>query len=126
MQCRRRPQEKLIRVVAGEIFDVAVDMRRGSPTFGRWIGVTLSADNFKQCYIPGGFAHGFCVLSDSAEVEYKCGDVYDPASEIGIAWNDPDIAIPWPIADPVLSVRDRGNPRVADVIDRLPAYRTDL
>src|SRR5207244_5378443 len=84
---RRRPQGKLIRVTEGEIFDVAVDVRRGSPTFGRWVGVRLSAKNFKQCFIPPGFAHGFCVVSAVAQVEYKCTDLYDRDSEIGIAWN---------------------------------------
>ena len=93
---RRRPQAKLIRVIAGEIFDVAVDLRRGSSTFGRSVGVVLSADNFRQCYIPVGFAHGFCVLTEQAEVEYKCSDVYDATDEFGIAWNDPALAIPWP------------------------------
>ena len=116
----RRPQGKLIRVIEGEIFDVAVDVRRGSPTFGRWVGVTLSDANFKQVYVPPGFAHGFAVVSPIAQVEYKCTDLYDPASEIGIAWNDPALAIAWPVADPVLSARDGRHPRLADVTDRLP------
>lgn len=111
----RHPQGKLVRVIAGSIYDVAVDVRRGSPTFGSWFGVALSADNFLQCYVPPGFAHGFCVTSAVAEVEYKCTDVYDPASEIGIAWNDPALGIPWPVADPILSARDQANPRLADV-----------
>jgi dTDP-4-dehydrorhamnose 3,5-epimerase len=115
-------QGKLIRVIEGAVYDVAVDVRRGSPTFGRWVAVTLSADNFLQCYIPRGFAHGFCVISDVAHVEYKCTDIYDPASEIGIAWNDPTLAIPWPVADPIVSPRDRRNPPLADVTDRLPAF----
>ena len=119
---RSRPQGKLIHVVHGEIFDVAVDVRRGSPTFGRWIGVTLSADNFKQCYVPPGFAHGFCVLSPVAQVEYKCTDLYDPAGEIGIAWNDPALAIPWPVNAPVLSERDTRHPLLADVADNLPTW----
>ena len=119
----QRPQGKLIRVVEGEIYDIAVDVRRGSPTFGRWVAVTLSADEFKQCYVPAGFAHGFCVMSSVAQVEYKCTDVYDRASEIGIAWNDPVLAIPWPIADPVLSERDRHHPTLAELGDHLPAYR---
>jgi dTDP-4-dehydrorhamnose 3,5-epimerase len=117
-----RPQGKLIRVIAGVIFDVAVDVRRGSPTFGRWVGVTLSAENFRQCYVPAGFAHGFCVVGDIAEVVYKCTDFYDPAAEIGIAWNDPSLAIEWPIREPLLSKRDAGNPILADVMDRLPEY----
>lgn len=120
---RRRPQAKLIRVVAGEIFDVAVDLRRGSPSFGQSVGVVLSADNFKQCFIPTGFAHGFCVLTGTADVEYKCSDIYDPDDEFGIAWNDPELAIPWPVTDPHLSDRDRCNPTLAEVVDRLPSYR---
>jgi dTDP-4-dehydrorhamnose 3,5-epimerase len=119
----RRPQGKLIRVIEGEIFDVAVDVRRGSPTFGRWVDVTLSAGNFRQCYIPTGFAHGFAVVSDVAQVEYKCTDVYDPQDEIGIAWNDPAIGIAWPTIEPILSERDRRHPTLAQVAGRLPAYR---
>lgn len=116
----RRPQGKLIRVVQGDIFDVAVDVRQGSPTYGQWISTVLSASNFKQCYIPPGLAHGFCVLTDTAQVEYKCTDVYDPAGEVGIAWNDPELAIPWPIADPILSPRDQRHPTLAALIDTLP------
>jgi dTDP-4-dehydrorhamnose 3,5-epimerase len=119
----RRPQGKLIRVIEGEILDVAVDVRRGSPTFGRSVSVTLSADNFKQCYVPPGFAHGFCVTSPIAQIEYKCTDLYDPTSEIGIAWNDPQLAIRWPVAEPVLSDRDRRNPRLSTLIDTLPHWR---
>ncbi|HMD37218.1 MAG TPA: dTDP-4-dehydrorhamnose 3,5-epimerase [Vicinamibacterales bacterium] len=119
---RARPQAKLVRVVAGVIFDVAVDVRRGSPTFGRWVGVTLSAENFRQCYVPAGFAHGFCVVGDVAEVIYKCTDVYDAANQVGIAWNDPSLAIEWPIREPLLSKRDAANPILADVMDRLPEY----
>ena len=122
----RRPQGKLIRVVEGEIFDVAVDVRRGSPTFGRWVGVRLSAGNFRQVYVPPGFAHGFCVVSGAAQVEYKCTDLYDPASEIGIAWNDPAIGIPWPVVEPLLSPRDSRHPTLAEVTDRLPRLQTDL
>jgi len=121
-----RPQGKLVHVVEGEIYDVAVDVRRGSPTFGRFVAVTLTADNFKQCYVPPGFAHGFCVLSPVAQVEYKCTDLYDPAGEIGIAWNDPALAIPWPVREPVLSVRDARHPTLADVGERLPVYSTIL
>lgn len=123
---RKRPQAKLIRVIAGEIYDVAVDLRRGSPSFGRSVGVVLSADNFRQCYIPTGFAHGFCVLSSTAEVEYKCSDIYDAADEFGIAWNDAALAIPWPVTDPLLSDRDKCNPTLAEVADKLPGYLTDL
>jgi dTDP-4-dehydrorhamnose 3,5-epimerase len=117
-----RPQAKLVRVVGGAIYDVAVDVRRGSPTFGRWVGVELSADNFRQCFIPEGFAHGFAVLSDKAEIEYKCSEVYDPATEVGIAWNDPQIAIRWPVEHPLLSERDLRNPPLAAHLDRLPLY----
>jgi dTDP-4-dehydrorhamnose 3,5-epimerase len=117
-----RPQAKLVRVVAGEVFDVAVDVRRGSPTFGRWAGVTLSAENFRQLYVPAGFAHGFCALSDVAEVEYKCTDVYDAAAEIGIAWDDPAIAIRWPVAQPILSQRDRGHRTLAEQTEALPIF----
>ena len=123
----RHPQGKLIRVVEGEIFDVAVDVRRGSPTFGRFIGMTLSAENFIQCYVPPGFAHGFCVVSPFAQVEYKCTDRYDPESEVGIAWNDPTLAIPWPVDLPILSDRDRRHPGLAQVTESLPVYSaTDL
>ena len=118
-----RPQGKLVRVIEGEILDVAVDLRRGSPTFGRWVSVTLSADNFRQCYVPTGFAHGFYVVSPIAQVEYKCTDLYDPASEIGVAWNDPTLAIEWPAEQPILSARDRGNPRLVQLIDTLPEWR---
>jgi dTDP-4-dehydrorhamnose 3,5-epimerase len=119
----RRPQGKLIRVIEGEIYDVAVDVRRGSPSFGRWAGVRLSGDNFRQCYVPPGFAHGFAVVSPIALVEYKCTDLYDPADEVGIAWNDPALAIPWPVGQPFLSERDRRNPILAEVMDELPEWR---
>ena len=121
----RRPQGKLVRVVNGEIFDAAVDVRPGSATFGRWVGVTLSADNFRQLYIPPGFAHGFCVMSPIAEVEYKCTTVYDRSDEIGIAWNDPALAIRWPIDLPTLSARDQQLPQLADILDQLAPYRTE-
>lgn len=111
-----RPQGKLVQAIAGSIFDVAVDLRADSPTFGAWVGVTLSAENFRQCYVPPGFAHGFCVTSAFAEVEYKCTELYDPAAEVGIAWNDPELAIAWPITEPVLSERDRLNPMLADAL----------
>ena len=116
----QRPQGKLIHVIEGEIFDVAVDVRRGSPAFGRWVAVNLSADNFRQVYVPPGFAHGFCVISPIAQVEYKCTDLYDPASEMGIVWNDPAIGIAWPTREPVLSARDSAHPTLAAVADRLP------
>jgi len=119
----RRPQAKLLRCVAGEIFDVAVDIRRGSPSFGRWVGVTLSAENFHQLFIPEGFAHGFCVTSEVAEVEYKCSELYVPDDEITVAWNDPAIGIRWPVAEPLLSARDRAARPLAELADRLPAWR---
>jgi dTDP-4-dehydrorhamnose 3,5-epimerase len=116
------PQGKLIRVIEGEIFDVAVDVRRGSPAFGRWVGIALTAESFKQVYIPPGFAHGFAVVSATAQVEYKTTAFYDPAGELGIAWNDPVLAISWPLTAPVLSARDARHPTLADVTDKLPAY----
>jgi dTDP-4-dehydrorhamnose 3,5-epimerase len=112
-QVAPHPQAKLIRVLQGEILDVAVDVREASPTFGRWAAVTLSAANFRQLYLPVGFAHGFLVLSDVADVEYKCSDVYDKAAERGLMWNDPDLGIDWPVADPILSPRDRTHPPLA-------------
>jgi len=118
----RRPQGKLIRVIEGEIFDVAVDVRRGSPGFAKWVGVSLSAANFKQCYIPPGFAHGFAVVSEFAQVEYKCTDLYDPGAELGIAWNDPEIGVIWPISQPFLSERDKHHPSLSDVIAQLPSF----
>ena len=116
---RRHPQGKLVRVIRGEIFDVAVDIRRGSPTFKRWVGVMLSAQNFRQIYIPPGFAHGFCVLSEMAEVEYKCTDFYDPSDEFGIAWNDPEIGVTWPVQEPILSTKDREAQSLAEVGESL-------
>jgi dTDP-4-dehydrorhamnose 3,5-epimerase len=100
-------QDKLVRCARGAIWDVAVDIRTGSPTFGRWVGIELSAANFRQIYVPSGFAHGFCVLSDEAEVLYKTSAVYSAPHECGIAWDDPAIGIAWPLAEPLLSDRDR-------------------
>jgi dTDP-4-dehydrorhamnose 3,5-epimerase len=100
-------QVKLVRVVRGAVWDVAVDIRVGSPTFGQWVGAELSAENFRQLYIPSGFAHGFCVLSEEAEVFYKASHVYSPAQERGILWNDDELKIAWPVAEPLLSERDR-------------------
>jgi len=116
------PQAKLIRVIVGEIFDVAVDVRVGSPTFGKWVGTTLSAESFRQYYIPPGFAHGFSVLSPIAEIEYKCTDIYDPAGQLGLRWDDPALHIPWGVETPVLSERDRSNPTIREAMDRLPRY----
>ena len=109
-------QAKLLRVVVGEVFDVAVDIRPASPTFGRWVGVTVSAANFRQLFIPTGFAHGFCVLSDIAELEYQCSDVYDGTSERGVRWDDPDLAIEWPVTSPIISERDRKHPAFAELV----------
>lgn len=119
----KRPQGKLVRAVEGEMFDVAVDVRRGSPTFGHAAHVILSGENLRQLYIPPGFAHGFYVISERVHVEYKCTDLYDPADEVTVAWNDPDIAILWPAVDPVLSEKDRGAKRLAELGDRLPLYK---
>jgi dTDP-4-dehydrorhamnose 3,5-epimerase len=112
----------LIRVIEGEIFDVAVDIRRGSPTFLHWVVTTLSAQNFRQCYIPPGFAHGFCVTSAAAQVEYKCTDFYDSADEIHLRWDDPDIDIKWPLDDPILSAKDRAAAFLRDDLAQLPTF----
>ena len=110
---RLRPQGKLVRAIRGEIFDVAVDIRKGSPTFGKWMGATLSAENFLQIFVPPGFAHGFCVLSEMAKVEYKCTDFYDGADEIGLLWNS--AGIDWPLKDPLLSAKDAALPRLDEL-----------
>ena len=112
----QRPQGKLVRVVEGEIYDVALDIRRGSPAFGRWVGMRISGEDFRQLWIPPGFAHGFCVLSEVAHVEYKCTELYDASDEVSIAWNDPDIGIDWPVTDPVVSAKDARAPRLRDAI----------
>jgi dTDP-4-dehydrorhamnose 3,5-epimerase len=110
-------QPKLIRCARGRIFDVAVDVRPASPTFGRWEGFELDDVQHRQLFIPSGFAHGFQALDEVVDVEYKVGTPYDPAAEVGIAWNDPDIAIDWPIKDAGVSERDRSNPTLRDVRD---------
>ena len=117
-------QAKLVQVIKGEIFDVTVDIRRDSPTFGKWTGVHLSDENRRQLYIPGGFAHGFCVLSETAIFTYKCSDFYTPDSERGILWSDPDIGVDWPVENPVLSGKDRNYHYLTDVPpEYLPTYK---
>lgn len=115
-------QGKLVRVTRGEVYDVGVDIRRGSPTFGSYEAARLSAENFRQLYIPPGFAHGFVVTSEVAEFQYKCSEFYDPESEISIAWNDPQIGIPWPVSNPGLSPKDAAAPTLAECMERLPRY----
>lgn len=119
-----RPQGKLVRVIEGAILDVAVDVRPDSPTFGHHVAVTLSADNFLQCYVPPGFAHGFYVTSPVAQVEYKCTDYYAPEEERGLLWCDPDLGIEWPSATPLLSARDARHPGLRDLSGRGPAPRS--
>jgi dTDP-4-dehydrorhamnose 3,5-epimerase len=115
-------QGKLVQVVHGEVFDVAVDVRVGSPTFGRWVGTVLSRDNHKQVWVPPGFAHGFCVMSGMALFSYKCSEVYHRDSEIGVAWDDPELGIEWPVREPELSRKDAEFPRLSDIPrDRLPS-----
>jgi dTDP-4-dehydrorhamnose 3,5-epimerase len=118
----RRPQGKLLRVVLGEIFDVAVDIRPESPTFGRWVSAVLSGENHHQLYVPPGFAHGFCVTSDAAHVLYKCTQLYDRDDEIALAWNDPRIGIAWPTGSPLLSSRDQAAPTLAEIVHQLTGH----
>jgi len=116
-------QAKLVQVLDGHVFDVTVDIRSGSPTFGKWFGIHLSDENRKQVFVPEGFAHGFCVLSDTALFSYKCSDLYAPDCEGGVQWSDPDIGIEWPVKEPVLSEKDAKYPRLRDVpMNRLPKY----
>ncbi len=120
----QHPQAKLCRVIAGEVFDVAVDIRVGSETFGRWVGIVLSAQNRRQIFVPRGFAHGFIVRSDSAEFIYKCDEVYHPEDECGVLWSDPSIGIDWGNASPQLAPRDAAYAMLADISpQRLPHYR---
>lgn len=121
-----QPQGKLVRVTRGEVFDVAVDIRRGSPTFGQWYGTHLDEESMRIMYVPPGFAHGFVVLSEIADFFYKCTDYYHPQSEQGILWNDPEIGIQWPIAEVKLSEKDKGNSLLSvQLAERLPAYSGD-
>jgi dTDP-4-dehydrorhamnose 3,5-epimerase len=113
-------QAKLVRCLRGRIWDVAVDLRRDSPTYRRWEGHELDDERHRQLFVPVGFAHGFCVLGAEADVAYKLSSLYDPETEAGFAWDDPEVAVEWPISDPVLSDRDRGAPRLAEIADGLP------
>jgi dTDP-4-dehydrorhamnose 3,5-epimerase len=117
-------QGKLVQVLSGRVVDVAVDIRVGSPTFGHWDSVVLSDANHRQMYIPPGFAHGYCVTSETAVFSYKCTDFYNPQTEGGIIWNDPDLNIDWPVTEPVLSSKDASYPRLKDLRpDKLPHFR---
>lgn len=113
-------QAKLIRCARGEIFDVAVDLRRGSPTFGQWRGYRLDDEAHRQLFVPVGFAHGFCVLSETADVTYLVSSLYDPETEAGIRWDDPEVGVEWPVAEPLLSARDAEAPLLAEVAADLP------
>ncbi len=112
---RRHPQGKLVRVTQGEVFDVAVDIRTGSATFGRWAGATLSDGNHRQLWVPPGFAHGFVVLSETADFVYRCTDYYHPEDEIGVRWDDPELAIDWPVSAPLLSAKDQMLPTLGQL-----------
>lgn len=112
---KTKPQGKLVRVVRGEVYDVAVDLRQGSPSYGQWEAVILSEENKNQFWVPPGFAHGFVVISETADFEYKCTDYFDPSDEGSLLWNDPDLNIPWPIENPKLSEKDANAPVLADL-----------
>lgn len=117
------PQGKLVQVLQGEVFDVAVDIRVGSPTFGQWYGTLLSEENHHQLWVPEGFAHGFCVTSDMALFAYKCTDFYNPKAEFSLRWDDPDVGIPWPVEDPALSAKDQAGLFLKDFPrEALPVY----
>jgi dTDP-4-dehydrorhamnose 3,5-epimerase len=119
-------QSKLVQAVKGHVFDVTLDIRCGSPTFGRWVGVHLSDENMRQVFVPAGLAHGFCVISDTALFTYKCSDFYSPECEKGVLWSDPDIGIEWPVEKPILSEKDAKYPRLKDIaVERLPGYEKD-
>ena len=120
---RAHPQGKLVRVLAGAVLDVVVDIRRGSPTWLKWIAVELTAENFRQIYVPGGYAHGICVISEMADLEYQCTDFYDPGDELRIKWNDSQIGVDWPVAEPILSDKDRDAATLAEQMDQLPVWR---
>ena len=119
----KKPQAKLVQAISGQIYDVVVDIRVGSPTFGKWFGAELSQENKRQLFVGPGLAHGFCVLSQSAVVTYKCTDFYDPQDEGGLLWSDPDLGIDWPVKEPILSPKDGASPRISELgPDRLPKY----
>lgn len=115
---RLRPQGKLVSVSRGSVYDVAVDINPESPTCGQFVGVELNDDNHRQFWVPPGYAHGFCVLSDSADFQYKCTDLYYPEDEGGVIWNDPEINIPWPVKSPKLSAKDKSNPTLQQLLGR--------
>jgi dTDP-4-dehydrorhamnose 3,5-epimerase len=120
----QHPQAKLVQAIRGELYDVALDLRPDSPTFGKWEGFLLSEENMRQVYIPEGFAHGFCVLSDTALFSYKCSDFYTPGDEGGVLWSDPDLAIDWPVKTPILSEKDQAYPQLRNIDrDCLPGGR---
>ena len=112
----KHAQGKLIRAIQGEVFDVAIDIRRGSATFGKWFGIHLSAENHKQLYIPADFAHGYCAMSEYVEIQYKCTEKYYPSYDAGIRWDDPDIGINWPVSNPILSKKDEALPYLNQII----------
>lgn len=124
LHCQAPPhgQGKLVRVIEGEVWDVAVDARRGSPTYGKYTAAVLSEENFHQLYVPPGLLHGFVVTSEVAQVEYKCTGLYVPEAEFSVIWNDPDLGIPWPVDQPTLSPKDAAAPRLRDVQDKLAEY----
>ncbi len=122
----QHPQAKLVRVSRGAVFDVAVDIRRGSPTFGAWVGFELSAENHRQLFIPAGFAHGFMALTEGVDFLYKCSNYYDPHSEFGVIWSDPELAIQWPGAQPIVSAKDAAYPLLKNVpVAHLPVFVGD-
>lgn len=119
-----KAQGKLVFCTRGAVWDVAVDVRKGSPTFGKWVGLELTEANRRQLWVPPGFAHAFCVLSDLADFQYKCTDLYAPECEQSVLWNDPDLGITWPVQEPILSKKDAAAPRLKDMT-RLPTYRPE-
>jgi dTDP-4-dehydrorhamnose 3,5-epimerase len=119
----KRPQAKLVRCAEGRVWDVVADIRVGSPSFAQWYGVELDAESGRQLYVPVGFVHGFCVLSERAIIEYKCSDIYVADDQLSVRWNDPDLGIAWPVHDPILSEKDRRAPGLAELMHLLPRWR---